>query len=127
MAQLTWRDVATPNLSGTFQGYETFSKLLGDAVGAAKSAVTGLDTAKSDLMNRHIALSLARTNADGLREAIQTGRLGDLDITSDNFLRRVNDTNLAALGPAAIAARDRAEMDLSQAHTTFNQQQLLDA
>ena len=103
MAQLTWRDVATPNLSGTFQGYETFSKLLGDAVGAAQSAVTGLDTAKSDILNKEFSLALAGYQDPAqLARDVQLGRIGAFDLTDPNFVHRVSKDNLGSISPAAI-------------------------
>jgi hypothetical protein len=122
MAQITWRDVTAPDFSSAMTGYQNFSKMLGNSFSGLKSAVGGFDNAKSDMVNKQLQLALAQTDAAGLKQAVQAGQLGGMTFNDPSFLRRVSQTNLDALGPTAVDARDRAEMSLRQAHTTDTHQ-----
>ena len=113
MAQITWRDVATPDFGSASQSFNNFSKLFGDSIAGLKGAVGGFDQAKSDIVNKQLALWQAQNpDVDAQRAAVAAGQLGGMDITSPDFLRRVSETNLASLGPAAMIKRESDETKL---------------
>lgn len=128
MAQITWRDVAAPNFNSAAEGFSQFSKILGDSLGGLKGAVGAFDGAKSDLMNKQFQLVMSQMpDAAARRAAVASGNFGGLDITSQDFLRRASAATMTALGPEAIDARDRAQMELRQSKTLDSQQVALDA
>lgn len=128
MAQITWRDVATPDFSSAVNGFAQFSKILGDGLGSLKSGVTGFDQSKSDLVNNQLALALAQMpDVNARRAAVAAGQVGGLDITSPDFASRASAANIAALGPDAMTALDKSQMDLQQAHRADNQHVAQDA
>lgn len=128
MANLTWRDVANPDISGAVQGYTAFSKLLGDSLDGLKSGVSAFDQVKSDAMNKQFSLALGQLpNAEALAQAAASGSIGGIDFRDPAAIRRLSQANLSAVGTDAIQSRAAKDIQFAATQRGDTEQKALDA
>lgn len=112
MAQITWRDVATPDFSSASQSFNNFSKLFGEGIAGLKGAVGGFDQAKSDAAQKQFDLALAQmTDAEDIRKAVAGGQVGGLNLNDPNVQRRLDFT---AINPTTMTALGSNQVKLGQ-------------
>lgn len=123
MANLTWRDVANPDISGAVQGYTAFSRLLGDSLDGLKSGVSAFDQVKSDAMNKQFSLALGQLpNAEALAQAAASGSIGGIDFRDPVAMRRLSQANLSAVGTDAIQSRAAKDIQFAATQRTGAEQ-----
>ena len=124
MAQITWRDVATPDFGSASQSFNNFSKLFGDGIAGLKGAVGGFDQAKSDAAQKQFDLALAQmTDAEDIRKAVAGGQVGGLNLNDPNVQRRLDFT---AINPTAMTALGSSQVKLGQDRIDASQRSVRD-
>lgn len=98
MAVLTWRNVEAPDFRPSLEGYESFSRLLGNAFGGLQRGLDRYDRSISDQVNTAFQLRLAQAKDAEAAQGIIDG------LATDPNARRVSaDTlSLALARPNAL-------------------------
>ena len=105
MAQLTWRDVAAPNLGNPQDSINSAARLLAAGTG-------GLSTALTQYGDQQALQQLAKySDAQNLQEDLQSGRLSTANASSDAI--------------AAMMTRPTALLNNATTQQTFDQRALV--
>jgi hypothetical protein len=129
MANLTWRDVSTPDVSGAIQGYRVFSDMLNNGLTNLGQGVTAFDGAKSELVNKQLALALAQQqDPTAIRDGLAAGRIGSFDLASVDP-RRLSMETIQALQnrPGQLISQASSQLALNEGNLNFSQRQARDA
>lgn len=125
MAQLTWRDVAAPDLSTSLQGYAQFSNLLNGALGNARGAVQQVQDQQNTAANNKVALA-----ALAVQDPTQmTQMLSDGSLTAGVNPNVLSAQTIAMLGARTgqLTAQQAATQNLSDSKYLSTQMHTEDA
>jgi hypothetical protein len=122
---LTWREVSAPDFSASQRGFESFSNLLGNALGGAQRALTKFDADKSERVNNELALRVMQyTDPEAYKAAVASGAL--MQGIDPN---RVSQENLQLMGerPTTLLRQEQLTGQNAEAAYKFGDLQRDDA
>lgn len=125
MATLTWRNVDAPDFSSSLNGYQTFSKLFGDALGGLSNGLTNFDDSQNTKANQAVIAAAMRVRDPKAYEAA----LASGQFTNGVDPRRVTAATYGALNSQASSLLSQATQTQQLDDTKYasNQVHSLDA
>jgi hypothetical protein len=124
MAQLTWRDMAAPDLGTSLQGYNQFSNLINSSLGGARNEIDKIDGEQKDALNNRVALAAVQEQDPAkLKAALESGTI--LGGANPN---RLSAQTIALLGqrPGQLFQQAGQELALKDATKVSGQSDLAD-
>lgn len=125
MAQITWRNVDSPNFSGALEGIRSFSNLLGGATDGLSRALGGFQAAdQQQAGNEVLQRALQINDPAAYQRAMQDGSIiGGMDVS------RLSPDTLAALGSRQgdLVRQASQQLTTAKGQYDFTRQQDTDA
>lgn len=125
MSQLTWRELAAPDLSGSLKGYNQFTTLLNSALGGAKATIADIGAKRDASTNNTVQLALAQEqDPEKLKAALTNpGTFAGIDPST------LSAATIAAIGsrPGQLLTQSNQELALKDNTRLSNQAQAADA
>jgi hypothetical protein len=125
MAQLTWRDMAAPDLGTSLQGYNQFSNLINSSLGGARNEIDKIDSEQKDALNNRVALAAVQEQDPvKLKAALESGTI--LGGANPN---RLSAQTIAMLGqrPGQLLQQANQELSLKDNTRLYDQAVTADA
>ena len=123
MAQLTWRELSPPDLSGSLRGVQTAGELINRALSDLQTGLSEFDASKSNAVNNQIALEIAAAQDP------EAAKLLAASLAQRPDARRINAQTaaLASVRPGQLIQQAAAETNLADMKLNSSQRAAQDA